>query len=96
MPSSPLPTASSAGSFIKQNWGLAKGNSRYLSFVEDPIDKGNKEEVLRVEYPKGSYSGNHGGGVGNMHMAVFGEEKNRAMVTYQVRRPLFQTSYLSR
>jgi len=85
MPSSAIPSSSAANAYIADSWSLVKGSGP-LSFVEDPLEGGG-QVVLEVEYPKGSYSGAKDlpAGVGNMQMAVFGEGKQRAMVSYEVR-----------
>ncbi|GAA5891682.1 hypothetical protein JCM5296_005510 [Sporobolomyces johnsonii] len=85
MPSAALPSASSALSYISSAWPFQKGSSEYLTFAEDPLDSGGGT-VVQVEYEKGSYSGTDdpGGGVGNLQLGVFGEGKNRAMVSYEV------------
>ena len=85
MPTSTLPSSSAANAYIANSWSLVKGSGP-LSFVEDPLEGGG-QVVLEVEYPKGSYSGAKDlpAGVGNMQMAVFGEGKQRAMVSYEVR-----------
>ncbi|GAA5889999.1 hypothetical protein JCM8208_001192 [Rhodotorula glutinis] len=84
MPSSALPSSSAANAYIADSWHLVKGSGP-LSFVEDPLEGGG-QVVLEVDYPKGSYSGAKDipAGVGNMQMAVFGEGKQRAMVSYEV------------
>ncbi|BGP38965.1 hypothetical protein JCM10449v2_002903 [Rhodotorula kratochvilovae] len=84
MPSSAIPSASAANSYIQDSWSRIKGSGETLSFVEDPLD-GDGGIVLEVDYPKGSYTGSSdNAGVGNMQMAVFGEGKQRAMVSYDV------------
>ncbi|GAA6052242.1 hypothetical protein JCM3770_007396 [Rhodotorula araucariae] len=84
MPSSAMPSASAANSFMQDKWSRTKGSGESLSFVEDPLDGGGGI-VLESDYPKGSYSGASGMvGVGNMQMAVFGEGKQRAMVSYEL------------
>ncbi|GAA5851937.1 hypothetical protein JCM9279_007030 [Rhodotorula babjevae] len=84
MPTSALPSSSAANAYIADSWSLVKGSGP-LSFVEDPLEGGG-QVVLEVDYPKGSYSGAKDlpAGVGNMQMAVFGEGKQRAMVSYEV------------
>ncbi|GAA6029782.1 hypothetical protein JCM8097_001047 [Rhodosporidiobolus ruineniae] len=85
MPSTAIPSATAAVSYVDQNWNKIKGGGDYLSFVEDPLDSSNKETVLQVEYPKGSYTSHgDGGGVMNMQVGVFGGNKNRAMISYEV------------
>ncbi|GAA5952460.1 hypothetical protein JCM21900_005317 [Sporobolomyces salmonicolor] len=85
MPSAALPSASSALSYISSAWPFQKGSSDYLTFAEDPLGSGGGT-VVQVEYEKGSYSGTDdpGGGVGNLQLGVFGEGKNRAMVSHEV------------
>ncbi|GAA5918505.1 hypothetical protein JCM1841_003271 [Sporobolomyces salmonicolor] len=85
MPSGALPSASSALSYISSTWSFQKGSSDYLTFAEDPLGSGGGT-VVQVEYGKGSYSGTDdpGGGLGNLQLGVFGEGKNRAMVSYEV------------
>ncbi|GAA5992693.1 hypothetical protein JCM10908_006883 [Rhodotorula pacifica] len=82
----PMPTAEAktAGSYIASDWHALKGtDQKELSFVKDPLDSSGAI-VLQMAYPKGSYSGSDTGGVGNMQLAVYGQGKNRAILSYEV------------
>ncbi|CDR49078.1 RHTO0S23e00166g2_1 [Rhodotorula toruloides] len=84
MPSSAIPSPSAAVSYIDSSWTRNKGGSaETLSFVDDPLDAGGGP-VLQVVYKKGSYSGGGVGGIGNWQFPVFGEKKNRAVLSYEV------------
>ncbi|GAA6060264.1 hypothetical protein JCM10212_003964 [Sporobolomyces blumeae] len=83
-PSSALPSASPAMSYLKESWPLYNpSDQEFVAFVHDPLDEaGSDGPVLSVEYPEGSYSGNEGGA--NLRFDVFGEGKVRAMLSYEV------------
>ncbi|BGO98425.1 hypothetical protein JCM10021v2_002085 [Rhodotorula toruloides] len=84
MPSSAIPSPSAAVSYIDSSWTRNKGGSaETLSFVDDPLDAGGGP-VLQVVYKKGSYSGGGVGGIGNWQFPVFGDKKNRAVLSYEV------------
>lgn len=85
LPSTAIPSATAAQKWIETNWGHVTGKSDYIAFVKDPYDTANKERVLRVEYPVGSYAGSDvgEGGVG-MYLNPFGSGVKRAMFTYEV------------
>ncbi len=85
LPSTAIPAATAAQKWIEDRWGHVTGKSEYIAFVEDPYDAGNKEYVLRVNYPKGSYAHSDvgEGGVG-MYLNPFGSGVQRAMFTYEV------------
>lgn len=83
MPPTAIPSASSALTYIDDNWSHIKGSSDFVTFVEDPL-KSTGEVVLAVDYPEGSYPGGTDGGVGNMQMGVFSSGMQRAMVSYEV------------
>ncbi|GAA5895046.1 hypothetical protein JCM6882_008271 [Rhodosporidiobolus microsporus] len=86
MPTAALPSPSAANSYIQETWKPVRGSSDYLTFETDPLDSASTEVVLQIRYEKGSYSGSGdvGGGIGNMQIAVFGEQKKRTMVSYEV------------
>ncbi|KAF8887203.1 hypothetical protein CPB85DRAFT_1441769 [Mucidula mucida] len=85
LPSTAIPAATAAQKWIEDRWGHVTGKSEYIAFVEDPYDAGNKESVLRVNYPKGTYAHSDvgEGGVG-MYLNPFGSGVQRAMFTYEV------------
>ncbi|GAA6014704.1 hypothetical protein JCM10207_006909 [Rhodosporidiobolus poonsookiae] len=87
LPSLPMPTstldAPAAATYIREDWNHVKGGSDHITFAQDGIDGSSGEEtVLQVAYEKGRYGGNNG--IGALQLAVHGERKNRAMVSYEV------------
>ncbi|KAF8073442.1 hypothetical protein FPV67DRAFT_746760 [Lyophyllum atratum] len=86
LPTTTISSAAAAQSFIEKNWAHVTGKSEYISFVQDPYDAANKEKVLRVSYPNGTYAHSEvgEGGVG-MYLDPFGNvNAQRAMFTYEV------------
>lgn len=97
-------------SYIKKTWPHLSGSSTFLQFVADPFPSSasstsasasnsnsskeqEEEQVLRITYPVGSLGGD--GGVGGLHLAVFGSgsargdsgegrQQGRAVISYRV------------
>ncbi|KAG6909229.1 hypothetical protein DXG01_001411 [Tephrocybe rancida] len=86
LPTTTIAAAPAAQTYIENNWAHVAGDSSYISFVTDPYDTSNKEKVLRVSYPNGTYANSPAGegGVG-MYLNPFGNvNAQRAMFTYEV------------
>ncbi|GAA6035011.1 hypothetical protein JCM8097_002142 [Rhodosporidiobolus ruineniae] len=84
MPTTTISASSAAQTYMSEKWNRLGGSGR-VSFVEDPLageEKKEDEVVLQVSYPKGESGGSNG--VGAMHFGVFGEGKQRAMLSYEV------------
>ncbi|GAA5892874.1 uncharacterized protein JCM6883_007500 [Sporobolomyces salmoneus] len=84
-PTSSLPSPTPAAEYINSNWPVSKEfkPSEFVNFVQDPLEEEAKDVVLSVMYPKGQYTNGEEGGTG-FSLNVFGEGKDRAMISYQV------------